>query len=466
MCKRILIILSSIVIAFTSVYVIPSQKANAIAFAGVVPAGITVGAGVYVTAALVVGSVATVVGIEHGDEINAHAQRVWDSSTQLAKDSLNASIDLAVATGNTSVELGSDFLNWLKEQINPMAAEIASFTSASGLYKVQPYADGSKEFWDLQVLDSSGAFYGATISVKFTDRQNNLWIYFGNNKVYDNYLSDTDYAQLKGLALSSPYGAFSVVSGNAGSIYSGIDFKLKGATAELDEIYNNAVSKLTESWETMRDAGLVLPVDGAVGHVGDVPMSKYNKDADTYTGIDGNIYNPADLTWSFPKPKARHGETTEDGIVIPDGVYVNNPAITGNPAIDKIIAQNPAIPKTITNINTGVTYMDPAIPKTAQPPKTPTPEKPLGTNPFKDLIPIAILLALLDLLVAILMYLVRMFEFIMQIPFVSARPIPNQAFQWFKESTFLGIKPYSLTMTLASFFVGFAAFKSIRRLFP
>lgn len=94
------------------------------------------------------------------------------------------------------------------------------------------------------------------------------------------------------------------------------------------------------------------------------------------------------------------------------------------------------------------------------------PKEPVGTNPFKNLIPIAMLLALLDLLVAILLYLVRMFDFILKLPLVTPKPIPFEAFIWFKNVTWLGIKPYSLTMTLATFFVGFMAFKSIRRLFP
>lgn len=462
MWKRILIILSSIVIAFTSVYVIPTQKANAIAFAGVIPAGITVGAGVYVTAALVVGSVATVVGIEHGEEINAHAQRVWDSSTQLAKDSLNASIDLAVATGSSTVELGSDLLNWLESQITSLAQGMTEFTYEGAQYTVNA-TPTSKVFSDIvgyELLYGKWAQAGSTLAVAVSGNQ--LYVRMGTWQIASQYFTTDALAKAEFNSLLTPTAVVNWANNSVGST----KFRWESAKEGFQDVYNTNVSKLREEWETMRDAGLVLPVDSAVGHVGDVPMTKYNKDADTYTGIDGNVYNPSDLTWSFPKPKARYGETTEDGVVIPEGVYVNNPAITGNPAIDKILAQNPAIPKTITNINTGVTFMDPAIPKTAQPPKTPTPEKPLGTNPFKDLIPIAILLALLDLLVAILMYLVRMFEFIMQIPFVSAKPIPNPAFQWFKEVTWLGIKPYSLTMTLASFFVGFAAFKSIRRLFP
>lgn len=87
-------------------------------------------------------------------------------------------------------------------------------------------------------------------------------------------------------------------------------------------------------------------------------------------------------------------------------------------------------------------------------------------NPWRDFFPSAMLLALLDLLRAILMYLARMFQFIVLIPTVTEQPIDNAAFVWWKESTWLGIKPYYLTISLATFFASFAAFKSIRRLLP
>lgn len=155
-------------------------------------------------------------------------------------------------------------------------------------------------------------------------------------------------------------------------------------------------------------------------------------------------------------------DTTKDTqtLIIPDPAYHpdldlainNNREMVSDP--DKWLKENPE--------------HDPTTPggDGEVPPEETPPKEPGITNPFKNFLPLAMLLALLDLLVAILMYLVRMFEFFMLIPFTVEKPIPNEAFIWFRNVTWLGIKPYSLVMTLATFFMGFMAYKSIRRLFP
>src|SRR5690606_28313405 len=136
----------------------------------------------------------------------------------------------------------------------------------------------------------------------------------------------------------------------------------------------------------------VIPVDSAIPHANG-KQAVYNPTDGTYTGVDGGVINPADVTWSFPIPKYR-----DKDVPVP-GVYVDTPPLTGVPSIDESITKNPAIPKDTTNINTGVTIKNPDIPAEYNPPTTGggTPTTPgEGTTPkginFKPLIFVGTLL--------------------------------------------------------------------------
>lgn len=109
-----------LILIFNS-FVVPQQKANAIVWAGALPAGITIGGGAYALGALAVGSIAVGLGIEHGEEIKASAAKVWKSSTDLAKSSLQASMQLAVDTGDMFVKAGTDFASWISNKAGQLA---------------------------------------------------------------------------------------------------------------------------------------------------------------------------------------------------------------------------------------------------------------------------------------------------------------------------------------------------------
>ena len=89
-----------------------------------------------------------------------------------------------------------------------------------------------------------------------------------------------------------------------------------------------------------------------------------------------------------------------------------------------------------------------------------------GSNPFKDLVPIAFLMALLDLLRAILEYLARMMAFVVKIPMIGPKPVDNVAFEWFRNAKILGVYIYNVVSSLASLGLAFAVYKSIRKLLP
>lgn len=456
--NKYLIIPLVFIIVFTSFFSSVNQaKANPLALSG----GITIGAGAYTLAALGLAGIVGLAGYEeYEQEINAHAMRAWQNGSDLAKTSITMSLEAAKGLGNGLVNLEEPFLNWANTQIDSLAAAIntktirdatvhtdyvvsypldrqvsIAFTSESGL---------SLNGASTPILNVNGNGY---VQLAYSVREFKDFPY---NMTYqiavDQLTRVTDLSSMMALAQSW-----------------GLD-----AVLEKDG-YSPAVYKqrIQESWESMRDAGLVLPVDSAIPHANG-KQATYNPDTDTYTGVDGGVINPSDVTWSFPMPRVR----TND-VPVP-GVYVDTPPLTGVPSIDEAIAKNPAIPKTTTNVNTGVTIANPDYPLEGNPPiegeipggQVPptTPPKPgPGTQPI---LPVAILLALFDLLRAILMYLSRMFAFLVTIPFVTSIPIDNPYFQWFRTATILGVQPYPLVMTTAAFFMSFAAYKSIRRLLP
>lgn len=85
---------------------------------------------------------------------------------------------------------------------------------------------------------------------------------------------------------------------------------------------------------------------------------------------------------------------------------------------------------------------------------------------WKDIIPIALIIVLFDLLSSILMYLARMFQFILTIPVIPEKTIDNSAFQWFKTAKIMGVQIYNVVSMLATVGLSFLAFKAIRKVLP
>ncbi|MEK5217812.1 hypothetical protein [Psychrobacillus sp. FSL H8-0487] len=356
MFKKIFLITSSLVILFFTTWIVPQQKADAIAFGAVVPAGITVGAGTYVLGAMALSAVVGVaIGDEYGDEINAHAKEVWSSSTDLAKKSIDVSVNTAISAGNTTVELGTDFIDWSKSQISNIADFLYKTEHGSAYFdnKLSITVGGSPDY----VL-SVGDGYFTVNGNKTTQFQMILYSWAGVHRLHTRYSLNGDWVLTNQVNLPNKE-VVKMLMDNAknlqaiNGILNAYNFQqVLEYDLTVENAYTKNVSKLNEAWEDMKDAGIVLPVDGATAYSGDVYMDSYNANTDTYTGIDGNIYQPSDLTWSFPQPYIGTGV---EGLT--DGVHVNSPALTGNPAIDKTIIANPAIPKTTTNVTTGETVI-------------------------------------------------------------------------------------------------------------
>jgi hypothetical protein len=92
--------------------------------------------------------------------------------------------------------------------------------------------------------------------------------------------------------------------------------------------------------------------------------------------------------------------------------------------------------------------------------ETPTPD---DTGIFAKLFPVLLIVKLFGVLGSCLMYLVRMFQFIMTIPGIDAIPIDNDAFVWFRSAQIVGIKIYDVVSSLAGVGLSFIVFRAIRR---
>jgi hypothetical protein len=84
---------------------------------------------------------------------------------------------------------------------------------------------------------------------------------------------------------------------------------------------------------------------------------------------------------------------------------------------------------------------------------------------WDKLFPVLLIIKLFGLLGSALMYLVRMFQFIMTIPGIDAIPIDNDAFVWFRSAQIVGIKIYDVVSSLAGVGLSFIVFRAIRRAF-
>lgn len=475
--KKFLIYVLTFALAFTA-YIQSERQAEAIGFAAV-PAGIEIGAGVYVAGALITAGAAGLIGYdEYQDEINAHAKNVWSGANDLAKKSITESIALAQGAGTGLVNIGSDFLNWSEKQIDSMALSIADAKlSATNPNQSNFFTNNEGAFvFNGVTVYYGGAYDGKYMSVYVSQSSpGRVRLEFRSSSgSRDTYLSGTvDAWRSRINSINTLSGYLALINGTIGAEMPSMFATVytDGFTGEYADTYNTASSQIREAWESMRDAGLVLPVDNVVGHVGDKVVD-YNASSDTFTDDAGTVYNPSDIDFAFPVPKYR-----DTGVPVP-GVYVDTPVLTGNPAIDGPITQNPAIPKTVTNINTGTTVANPDIPIEANPdipvdPPPVVPDKPPSTTPTVPRVPgsgapvpILIFLAFFELLRALLMYLVRMFDWIVSIPFVAEKPIDNPYFQWFRQAKILGVYPYTLVCSMATFFLGFKLVKAVRSYLP
>lgn len=468
---KVSMFLLAFMIAFAS-FIQTQQKVQANPL--VIPGGIVIGAGTYTVGALALAGLVGVVGYDqHSEAINAHAKEVWNTNTTAASESLKLSLDLAKGAGTGLVNLQGDFINFIDGQLAGIASNTASLVTpaiTNGNYTFW----GTDRFTDMYAEQGSGNAFASskgtytTLQIFVDQYMISATLSSPTKPIYPNHTvtirANTQTAQYN--ALYNQIKSALSLKTYSSQISAAAAIGISATTVRVEEWESNRgiiENQVNEAWTSMRDAGLVLPVDGATAYSGDKVVT-HNPTSDTYTDDAGMTYAPGDVTWSFPQPRIR-----TENVPVP-GVYVDTPALTGNPAIDTTITGNPAIPKTTTNVYTGTTIANPDMPATPGP--TPTPEptptpKPLPRVPGSGApVPALIFMAFFDLLRALLMYLVRMFNWIMTVPFVAEKPIDNEYFQWFRQAKILGVYPYTLVTGMATFFLGFKLVKAVRSFLP
>lgn len=174
---------------------------------------------------------------------------------------------------------------------------------------------------------------------------------------------------------------------------------------------------------------------------------------------------------------------------VKDGTWVNRDGqpVSGNPVgipvpLDPSIPWNPSKPTYKVPDGTIVTTPDGAItipkeidwdtpiteaPDIDVPGPGPGPKPPDGGRPplppfWK---PWLFVIPFLDLIRAIIQYLLRMITFIITLPSISSIPIPNEAFQWFRTLRVAGFPIYDTVLNFASLILGFLLYKALRKIF-
>lgn len=360
--RKIVLISCAIFFAIFSTLVYPHEEIQATGI--VVPAGLQGAAGVYVLTALAVAGMAGVVGAdEHSEAISEHANRVWSNSTDIAKASMESSVTAAQGTGTSITGIDGGLSNYIDTQIANNAMELATIAAN----KIS--ADGTL---------TQAKFSGQT-DVVLTDSEINAFAYQGtiwrgvSVQTYPSYFKVQMINPIAGALATSTSTDVFFVNDNPDLI---ADLRTKffaadtpekmlslaaslGASSSkvlIDEWQSNAgifETNMTEAWQIMRDAGLVLPVDEFVPMSADGQPLTYNPSTGALTGIDGNVYT-GEPTWRIPNIKWR-----EKSDSIPQaGVWVDLPTYV--PEIDGD-APPTDIPHTTTHITTGTTVGNPDI---------------------------------------------------------------------------------------------------------
>lgn len=360
--KKPLIVFCVVLLLLLNGLIYPKQKADAIVWAGALPAGITVGGGIYALGALAVGSVAVGLGMEYGDEINAHAKHVWSSSTQLAKDSLYASMQATKDAGNVMVKGASAFWDWIATK----AEQISSFAITASMSK-DITKNATKTNQDVTIdnvpitvataypnaVRTYGNCYGSCSDIKFVFPTGSEHLFamtsatglshFESLRFYatssgirievskkvanistitENLTYWNVYVELQRLMSPGTTGITNISYESLGISQAEAFSMLKNAktveellglagTMGLDNIsigseavYNAWVSAkqklLTQDIPKMKDAGIVLPVSDVVPKTSEGEALTYNPDAQTYVRPDGTTY-PGEIVWTVPK---------------------------------------------------------------------------------------------------------------------------------------------------------------------
>lgn len=512
--KRLLPIILVLTI-FISTFTVQTQKAYANPLAaGLIGGGAYAGAGVYVIGGLLVaGGLAAVGADEYGDEINAHAQKVWDATDQHVKEGFKVAFDSSVAAGKGTMTVTTEFIDSLKanssiisnyiwEKLNAheyeqSGAPVIGYSGSSD-YKYINYnrvpnvrfatAGGIATFLQASVYYSEQRIKIEALLLN-GDYSTSFYSYKDDQKAWDAWNASTDLATFNDFLRTVGAGAANPYIANP--------------TVPSISAMNDRINNLVDSLAGVKEVAIPLDEFIAKGKTGE--NLSYNPEADAWAYPNGNVAQPGEITWDVPTPGIV-GDVPIPGLDNPSlpldkvgtGDLPLTQPTTGNPPIDgdlslldflkkilnaildvlngiwtwikdilatlgQMLANLAemlgilAIAQTIADVLTNIWDWIRNRPPPAEPGTPGSPTSPL---------PLAILLALFDLLISVIFYLVRMLEFVLKIPVIPAKPIDNPAFAWFREAKIMGVYIYQVVSSMGTIGLSFLVFKAIRKVMP
>jgi hypothetical protein len=432
--RRFLTVFVLSVYFFVSSIVFPYEQAKANPLAAAVPAGIEIGAGVYVTGAIALAALAGAFGYtQYEDDIREHAAAVWASANDAVKQSLRASIEAAVAAGKKTISISRDVYDFILSKVGVITNAVRNtFTVPESTIEVIHSQWGKAEFIGSDIYLSPSQRYklinyvdgmayntysygGSLFRIDCYEQYGTKYVTWGANRTVQigSYLQPMDIASVitwynnvmapVGVSLALvPVGEVDSISSN--------DIKSSGKLA-WDETTDTPVIALPNSFPATSTTGKTLTWDP-----------------------DAGVWKDA------------------AGVAVPQSdVIVGSPELT----LDGDIAYTDVVTGELVNVKEGTA--EDTIPDDP-------PVADVVSNPFG--LPVAALSGLLCILKAVVLYLIRLFQFIISIPTVAPKPINNAAFEWFKSARIMGVQIYTVISSLASIGLSLFVYKAVRRVFP
>lgn len=154
--KIIVILIASIITILITITFSSYLKTNVYAEAvPVTPDGLEVPTGIYAISSLLSGGLATHNTIADGQKLVEQSTAIWEQASPAVKESLNNAITYAINTGQSTINLTSEFVDWFKTTAIDMFKphySVPSQTIADGVYNLGIRASSNSSTLFLVIL--------------------------------------------------------------------------------------------------------------------------------------------------------------------------------------------------------------------------------------------------------------------------------------------------------------------------
>lgn len=383
----------------------------------------------YIAGALMVSGGAAAVADEYGAEVKESAGEAFTKLSEASKEAWKTSVNAAVSAGKTTLAFNESMINDLGIISDYIGEELSLLFN-----KVEPVKKGyvstsvfyvsSGQYYLQAVGDISGFKTGLAnrTQLKYNPTTRAFYYYSGGWYLINSAFTVEQNAIIAPM-VKTYMGFLKAYETFVGPI--SVQYNLPESPTK--DVFNANVDKAVSDLSGVKEVN--IPLDNFLATNAAGQSLSWDKTNSTWLNPDGTIYT-GDVAWDIP-------------VALPTDM-------TG------ISIATPSVP--IGGLGVGdIPFIPPAV---TIPPIDGSPLNP------SNWMPVALLLALFDLLKSILLYLVRMFTFILTIPLIPAIPIDNIAFAWFRNAKIIGVEIYNVVSSMASIGLSFLVYKAIRRLLP